>query len=222
MERGVPQLVARIVITKGIMHTVFNNLAQHANMVADMNRSIEYLEKALEAAERPEADQDLLPLAETYLNLANGYSFMNKYEQALVYAEKALKFSEIRCNKLREEIQDERLGQAVDGPNPKIESLDFQLNDFIAIRVMSHLCFGEQHEKLCNYNRAIKQYSEGKQVAETNFGTRHPLYTKCINSMGGARLKSKYQTKEVYRNPHPVATQSQGKPPVTKTKKTKK
>ena len=206
MERGVPQLVAQIVLTKGIMHTVFNNLAQHANMVADMNCSIEYLEKALEAAERPEADQDLLPLAETYLNLANGYSFMNKYEQALVYAEKALKFAEIRCNKLREEIQEERASQAIDGPNPKIESLDFQLNDFIAIRVMSHLCVGEQHEKLCNYNRAIKQYSEGKQVAETNFGTRHPLYTKCINSMGGARLKSKYQTKEVFRNPHPTTT----------------
>ena len=124
------------------MHTIYNNLAQHANMVADMNMSIEYLEKALLAAENPETDQDLLPLAETYLNLANGYSFLNKYEQALQYAEKALKFANHRCNKLREEIQDER-SKGTDGPNPKIDSLDFQLNDFIAIKIMAHLCVGE-------------------------------------------------------------------------------
>lgn len=73
-------------------------------MVADMNSSIEYLEKALEAAENPETDQELLPLAETYLNLANGYSFLNKYDSALVYAEKAARFAKHKCNKLREEI----------------------------------------------------------------------------------------------------------------------
>jgi len=55
-------------------------------MTADMNLSLEYLEKALEAVENPETDQDLLPLAETYLNLANGYSFLNKYESSLLYS----------------------------------------------------------------------------------------------------------------------------------------
>ena len=40
------------------MYTVLNNQAQHANMMADMDRSIEYLEKALESAEDPECDQD--------------------------------------------------------------------------------------------------------------------------------------------------------------------
>ena len=65
--------------------------------------------------------------------------------------------------------------------------------------VMSCVAVGEQHEKLGSYNAAIKFYSEGTHFAENNFGTKHPLYTKCINAMGGARLKSKYQTKEVYR-----------------------
>ena len=78
------------------------------------------------------------------------------------------------------------------GPNPKAEALEYQLNDFIAIMIMSELCVGEQHEKLGSFNAAIKFYAEGKQIAEDNFGTRHPLYTKCINAMGGARLKSKY------------------------------
>lgn len=56
IANGVPPRVAQIVLKKAILHTVFNNLAQHANMVADMNTSIQYLEKALIAAERPEAD----------------------------------------------------------------------------------------------------------------------------------------------------------------------
>lgn len=81
-----PAQVSAIVVKKGILHAVLNNLAQHANMTADMNLSLEYLEKALEAVENPETDQDLLPLAETYLNLANGYSFLNKYEQSLLYS----------------------------------------------------------------------------------------------------------------------------------------
>ena len=45
-----------MVIKKGILHTVFNNLAQYANMTGDMDSSIEYLEKAVEAAERQEVN----------------------------------------------------------------------------------------------------------------------------------------------------------------------
>ena len=180
-------------------------------MIADMNLSIDYLEKALEAAEHPDTEQELLPLAETYLNLANGYSFLNKFQQALKFAEKALRFANQRCNSLRAEIQHER-SRSADGPNPKVESLDFQLSDFIAIKIMAHLCVGEQHEKLGSFNAAIKFYSEGKQFAETNFGTKHPLYTRCINAMGGARLRSKYQTKEVYR------TTTEGSAPTTAIK----
>ena len=51
--RSCPPKVAQIVVQKGILHTIYNNLAQHSNMVADMNSSIDYLEKALEAAENP-------------------------------------------------------------------------------------------------------------------------------------------------------------------------
>jgi len=56
LDSRVPHQVATVVIRKGIMHSVLNNLAQHANMNADMNLSIEYLEKALEAGENPETD----------------------------------------------------------------------------------------------------------------------------------------------------------------------
>lgn len=49
--RETPASVGRIVARKGIMHTVYNNLAQHANMTADMGSSIQFLEKALVVAE---------------------------------------------------------------------------------------------------------------------------------------------------------------------------
>lgn len=88
---------------------------------------------------------------------------------------------------------------------------------------MSHQCVGEQHEKLGNFNAAIKSYAEGKQFAENNFGIKHPLYTKCANAMGGARLKSKYQTKEVYRNVEggSQTTEDLKKPPVARVQKKK-
>ena len=84
---------------------------------------------------------------------------------------------------------------------------------------MSSLAVGEQHAKLGSFVLAIKFYSEGKQFAEQNFGTKHPLYTKCVNAMGGARLKSKYQTKEVYRTQGPEKTSKDGLPNVIHQKK---
>jgi hypothetical protein len=56
---------------------------------------------------------------------------------------------------------------------------------------------GEQREKMGQYQQAVRCFNEGKIVAETNFGPKHELYTRCVNGIGGARLKSKYQTREV-------------------------
>ena len=81
------------------------------------------------------------------------------------------------------------------------DSLQYQMNDFQAITVMSFVCLGEQREKMGQYSQATKCYNEGKIVAETNFGPKHELYTRCVNGIGSARLKSKYQTREVYRDP---------------------
>ena len=81
----------------------------------------------------------------------------------------------------------------------ELSSLQYQLNDFIAIQVMSFICLGEQREKMGQYQQAVRCFNEGKIIAETNFGPRHELYTRCVNGIGGARLKSKYQTKEVLR-----------------------
>ena len=99
-----PKRVELFCRKRGVMHTVLNNQAQHSNMMADMDRSIEYLEKALESAEDPECDQDQLPLAETHLNLANGYSYMNKFREALQHAEKALNFALKRCSRLQQDL----------------------------------------------------------------------------------------------------------------------
>ena len=68
------------------MHAVWNNLAQHSNTTFDMHLSIEYLEKAIEVAEDPQVN-DLevhLPLAETYLNLANAHLFFDRFDKGLI------------------------------------------------------------------------------------------------------------------------------------------
>ena len=65
-------------------------------------------------------------MAETCLNLANGYSFLDKFDDALRNGEKALRFARQRCNQLRDKIHQERLKSA-DATNQKVESLDYQL-----------------------------------------------------------------------------------------------
>ena len=97
IDGQLPPKVDAMAKKRGVMHTVLNNLAQHSNMMADMDSSIQYLEFALRSAQDPLTDVDQLPLAETYLNLANGYSYMNKFQKALFNAEKALSFANRRC-----------------------------------------------------------------------------------------------------------------------------
>ena len=201
MKNRMPPSGIRVVKKRGLMHTVFNNLAQHANLMADMPRSIDYLKMALEVADDKETDKRLLPLAETFLNLANGTSYLNRYHEALEYAEKAMKFADKKCNKLRAEIIAFQRKPEFEQNQDIFAGLQYQLNDFLNIKVMSFICLGEQREKMGQYTQAMKCYNEGKMVAETNFGPRHDLYTRCVNLMGGARLKSKYQTREVYRQP---------------------
>ena len=112
-------------------------------MMADMDRSIEYLEKALESAEDPVCDQDQLPLAETYLNLANGYSYMNKYKEALEHSEKALKFALRRCTNIKNDLAMYTSRPREQQEAKIIENLELQLNDFIAIKIMSDMAVGE-------------------------------------------------------------------------------
>jgi hypothetical protein len=45
-------------------------------------------------------NKDELPLAETYLNIANAHSFLGKLEEALVFASKAENYSSITCDRL--------------------------------------------------------------------------------------------------------------------------
>ena len=61
--------------------------------------------------------------------------------------------------------------------------------------IMAHVSVGEMHEKMGDFRSAMKYYREGKDFSETNFGREHPLYDKCSNYMGNARLKLKKQTK---------------------------
>ena len=47
LEKRVPITVKTIIKKKGIMHAVLNNQAQYSNMTANIEKSIEYLLKAI-------------------------------------------------------------------------------------------------------------------------------------------------------------------------------
>ena len=53
------------------------------------------------------------------------------------------------------------------------------------------------------YDHAIHEFRIGTQLVENNFGTQHNMYAVLANAMGGARLKTKFQTKEVIHRKKP-------------------
>ncbi len=67
-----------------------NNLAQLANRLGDVKLSVKYLEAAIDSAmDSRVKTRDELPLAETYLNIANAHSFLSDFQSAISFAEKA-------------------------------------------------------------------------------------------------------------------------------------
>ena len=74
-------------------------------MKVDVNLSINYLEKAIRAAKKAKINHELLPLDKTYLNLAEGYSFLEKHVLALECSNKAIKFARMRYDSAKEEFR---------------------------------------------------------------------------------------------------------------------
>lgn len=76
--------------SQGFLFTINNNLAQLANRLGDVELSVKYLEAAVESSLDPRIqNQNDLPLAETYLNVANAHSFLGKHLVAIGFADKA-------------------------------------------------------------------------------------------------------------------------------------
>lgn len=83
------------------MFTINNSLAQLANRLGDVTLSVKYLEAAVDSCQDTRVlDAETLPLAETYLNIANAKSFLNNLKEALVFAEKANSAANLTCNRL--------------------------------------------------------------------------------------------------------------------------
>jgi hypothetical protein len=61
-----------------------------ANRLGDVQLSVKYLTAAVDSTLDPRVqNKDELPLAETYLNIANAHSFLTQYESAITFAENA-------------------------------------------------------------------------------------------------------------------------------------
>ena len=81
---------------------------------------------------------------------------MNKYKEALEHSEKALKFALRRCTNIKNDLAMYTSRPREQQDSKIIENLELQLNDFIAIKIMSDMAVGEQHEKLGSFALAIK------------------------------------------------------------------
>lgn len=87
-----------LVYQLGLLFTVNNFLAQLANRVADVPLSIKYLEAAIESCLDPRTKNlSEIPIAETYLNIANANCFVGNSEDAIVYANKASIYASKAC-----------------------------------------------------------------------------------------------------------------------------
>jgi len=63
--------------------------------------------KAIKNAKDPRVkDKDELPLAETYLNIANAYAYLAKYSEALSHAQQAFTVTSQICEKIDHLISD--------------------------------------------------------------------------------------------------------------------
>lgn len=77
----------------GLLFAVYNSLAQLANRAGEVAQSVAYLEAGIEYLQDSRVKKDDFPLAETFLNIANAQTFLNKFESGVEYASKAIQHS---------------------------------------------------------------------------------------------------------------------------------
>lgn len=188
-----------IIRKRGYMFIVFNNQAQLSNIGGDLQQSVNYLKRALDVSKDPETNRDLLPLTETYLNLANSTSYIGQRSEADFFGKEALKRADVRIKKIQAEMDKfKRRPQAKQDP-AEMKNLDTQFHEYIQLKIMTLMFLGEEKLRDQAFQIAFKHFEQGKSLAEYHFGHKSQLYVKCANFIGETRLKSKYQTKENYR-----------------------
>lgn len=79
---------------------------------------------------------------------------------------------------------------------------------------------GTNYEKLKLFPKAIAEFKAGKFLVEKSFGTEHQLYAVFSSAMGGAKLKTKFQTPT--DNRRTKSNSSSRSPPSSVDKKKKK
>jgi len=98
MKSKVP---AEYAFQRGFLFVINNNLAQLHNKKGDVQVSLDYLMAAiLNAKDSRVKNADELPLAETYLNIANANAFLGKYSEALSHAQQAFTITSQVCERI--------------------------------------------------------------------------------------------------------------------------
>ena len=72
------------------------------------------------------------------------------------------------------------------------EKLSNHYHHIINLHVMGFQTKGTLLEQFRRYDEAIDAYQCGKQVIEANYGHKHKTYVDLVNSINGAKLRTKY------------------------------
>lgn len=98
LKQDVP---AQYAFQESFLFTINNSLAQLANKFTDVPLSIKYLEAAIDSCKDPRVkNRDELPLAETYLNIANAHSYLSQFKESAGSSEKAATYASQQCERL--------------------------------------------------------------------------------------------------------------------------
>lgn len=101
------RLPPNLLFEKAFMFHILNSKAQLCNRHSDVQGSMKCLEEGVEIANDPRCQvRTELPLAETYLNLANAGTFLKQYKPALQFSEKAFVYSSQTCERIESYLAD--------------------------------------------------------------------------------------------------------------------
>ena len=175
-----------------LLYETQNNIARCHNIQGDIQMSLGYLLKAFGhvqnlAGEREIGSVTILP--ELSLNICNAYIYELNYQDAIKFANEAVKSSS-QCifqltRKLDQPISDDPVVKA------EQERLSELYKSQVKLHIQGYQARGKIYEKMNKFREAIREYTKAKTVVEQNFGTNNELFKDAVSQVTAANVNLK-------------------------------
>ena len=165
-----------------LYYETYNNMARCSNNMGNIKQSLNFLLNAMDHVQLLAKEQDtgsVTIIPELSLNICNAMIYLKDYEHALEFAELAINSSKQCITSLSR-----KLDQPVssDGQSKtEQERLSQLFISQINLHIQGFQAKGLSYEKLKNFNAAIQQYNNAKNVVEQNFGTDNKMFAELVS-----------------------------------------